>query len=292
MAYTATPGQQQTQRGLVETSIALAQGVGDGRPFLAGGVPGGSADLSGVRFRPLAGSAAMGVGRDQDLPNGQRGWFEGAPSAAALGEQFGQRMPAGKPAISDAHGLIDSQPRLVACPVYLSRESLGPLARALVDRVGPLEDLLEGQSRQGALVPLPVVSRQQLGERPATRQASSAMRQRLRQRGPVLIRRFVDGSGGASRPLARTLVMRISPGENLLDGQPRLAGDVADFAIAGQQAGHRQTAGKPAACVPERAVNCYPVFVRCFAHGSGALHRPFARAFAVAVGPGQNLLDC
>ena len=94
------------------------------------------------------------------------------------------------------------------------------------------------------------------------------------------------------RPLVRTLMMCVSPGQNLFDRQPRFAGDVADLTVAGQPLGQRQTAGKLAAPVPESGVNCLPAFIRCFAHGSGALHRPAARAFVVGVGPGEDLLDC
>ena len=69
MANTAMLGQQQTQRGLVETSIATAQGVVDGRPVLIGGAPRGSVDVSGFLGWPFAGSAVVGVGPGQDLLN-------------------------------------------------------------------------------------------------------------------------------------------------------------------------------------------------------------------------------
>src|SRR5262245_13106760 len=112
-------------------------------------------------------------------------------------------------------------------------------------RVSPREDLFFAERRNGPNVAHAPVLGQPLRQRRAAGKTSQPLDQRVIDGAPRFARSTEDGTAVAAWPAPELLVMLVSPGQELLNGEWRQVQMIADTAFLCQQARQRRTAGKP-----------------------------------------------
>ncbi len=203
------------QRRTPQSSTSATYRTADGLPGVSKRLGNRPARVSG----PIAGATEVCVCPNKYLTHSQLWWRVTISHSASGGQNPGERRTASHSPLPVAKGHFDGEPSLPLRIGNRTIETSRPLARSIVMGICPFEDLRNGQLRQRLAVPLPTMFGQQPGQRPARVQAPPSHSQRVIDVAPLFVGRLQHPAARLLRPLTRSLVVRVGPGQDLLHGQ-------------------------------------------------------------------------
>src|SRR5438105_3537987 len=85
-------------------------------------------------------------------------------------------------------------------------------------------------------------------------------------------------------------MVRVGPGENLLDGETWLVVEVRHASLRSRKPGQRGSAGQASKAKTKRLADGGPFLARCLGDRAAAFRRPPAGALVVGIRPREDLL--
>jgi hypothetical protein len=133
---------------------------------------------------------------------------------ALSSQELRHRGAAGQAAPAIHQAMVDRTPGFSRRCAHRPRSLLGPGAGLATMCIGPTQDSLHGKPRQSSYVADTTVFSQQLGQRPASRQAAGSLVQGSMDTAPGFSGRLRNRARGGDWPAAGTPPMRVGPAQD------------------------------------------------------------------------------